>query len=152
MRDGRVIWAGGFLALLVLLAIAAPWLGLRDPAAQPDGLVLRDLAPLSRVDAIALADGGLRYAHQVRSLAGGSVEYLRGTTWKTLAATELAGPRSADWHRKPLFLLGTDGFGRDLLSRLIHGARVSLLIGFLAAAIATVAGAGLGLLSGLAGG
>lgn len=152
MNDRRVIWGGGFLTLLGLLAIGAPWLGLRNPAAQPDGLVLRDLAPLSRVEAIALADGGLQFAHRIRALPDGSVEYLRGTTWKSLRATDLAGPRPEDWHRQPVYLLGTDGFGRDLLSRLIYGARVSMLIGLLAATMATLVGAGVGLLSGLAGG
>ena len=152
MNDRRVIWGGGFLALLALLAITAPWLGLRDPALQPDGLVLRALPPLSRVHAVALAGGGLQYAHEVRSLPDGSVEYLRGTNWNSLTAAELAGTRPEDWQRRPIYLLGTDSFGRDLLSRLIYGARVSLLIGFLAAAIATLVGTGLGLLSGLAGG
>ena len=42
-------------ALLAAASLLAPWLGLRDPAAQPDGLVLRDLPPLSRVDAVRLA-------------------------------------------------------------------------------------------------
>ena len=54
------------LPVLALLAVAGPWLGLRDPAKQPDGLVLRDLPPLSRVDALRLADYRLEtVAHAV---------------------------------------------------------------------------------------
>ena len=44
--------------------------------------------------------------------------------------------------------LGTDDVGRDLLARLLHGGRVSLLIGLLAAAISTAVGVPLGLLAG----
>jgi dipeptide transport system permease protein len=43
------------------------------------------------------------------------------------------------------FLLGTDAIGRDVLSRLIHGARLSLLIGVVVVAISAVIGSALGL-------
>jgi peptide/nickel transport system permease protein len=49
-------------------------------------------------------------------------------------------------------LLGTDDLGRDILSRVIYGARVSLLAGVVSVAIALVAGVGLGVISGYRGG
>lgn len=49
---------------------------------------------------------------------------------------------------RPAFLLGTDPVGRDILSRLIHGARYSLLIGFITVALALSFGVMLGLLAG----
>ena len=50
------------------------------------------------------------------------------------------------------FLLGTDAVGRDILSRLIHGAQYSLLIGTVVVLIALVAGVIFGLVAGYAGG
>src|SRR5919112_290930 len=45
-------------------------------------------------------------------------------------------------------LFGTDQFGRDILSRIIHGTRLSFQVGFIAVGIALVCGVTLGLLSG----
>ena len=53
---------------------------------------------------------------------------------------------------KRQYLLGTDHVGRDILSRVIHGSRVSLIVGFAAVIIGTLLGGSLGLLSGYAGG
>ena len=50
------------------------------------------------------------------------------------------------------FLLGTDHLGRDVLSRLIFGARVSLVVGFTAVIFAGVIGTLLGIISGYLGG
>ncbi len=49
---------------------------------------------------------------------------------------------------KETFLLGTDKFGRDLLSRLIYGARISLSVGLISQSIAMLIGIVLGSLSG----
>jgi peptide/nickel transport system permease protein len=49
-------------------------------------------------------------------------------------------------------LLGTDHVGRDVLSRLIFGARVSMVVGFTAVIVAGVIGTTLGILSGYMGG
>lgn len=50
------------------------------------------------------------------------------------------------------YLLGTDEQGRDVLSALMYGARISLLIGVASVVVSVVVGVALGLLSGYAGG
>jgi oligopeptide transport system permease protein len=52
----------------------------------------------------------------------------------------------------PAYLLGTDSLARDELSRLLYGARVSMVVGFIPTAIVTLIGTLLGLLSGWLGG
>ena len=52
----------------------------------------------------------------------------------------------------PRFLLGTDDQGRDMVSAILYGARLSLLIGLMAMLIASVLGVGLGLAAGYFGG
>ena len=57
----------------------------------------------------------------------------------------LLAPSAAHW-------LGTDQFGRDLLSRLIHGARTALFVGFFSATVGSTAGLVLGVASAYFGG
>jgi peptide/nickel transport system permease protein len=70
----------------------------------------------------------------------------------------LASPTQTNFGNRllPLFSpdhpLGTDQLGRDVLSRIVWGARVSLVVGALAAVIASVAGSFIGLIAGYFGG
>jgi peptide/nickel transport system permease protein len=63
----------------------------------------------------------------------------------TEAADTLARPSAAHW-------MGTDHLGRDIYSRIIHGARVSLMVGLGSTILASVLGGIIGLLSGYIGG
>jgi peptide/nickel transport system permease protein len=97
-----VLAGGTFMALLAVVAIAAPYLAPHDPE--------------------------------------------RGSLRARLAAPALAG---ADGKAH---VLGTDHLGRDILSRVIFGTRVSLVVGFAAVAIGGLIGGLLGLVAGFRGG
>jgi peptide/nickel transport system permease protein len=60
-------------------------------------------------------------------------------------ANRRAGPSTGHW-------FGTDELGRDLLSRVLFGARVTLAVGLLSALVAAAVGIGIGALTGYAGG
>jgi peptide/nickel transport system permease protein len=60
-------------------------------------------------------------------------------------ARPMEGPSVDHW-------LGTDSFGRDMLSRIIYGARIALIVGILAVLLAMVVGVTFGLISGYYGG
>ena len=102
LRDPKVVFAGGFILLLIVLAVFAPWIAPQDPLAQ--NLLTATSPPAGFPDA------------------------------------------------EPGFLLGTDGLGRDVLSRVIFGARISLTVAFVAAGLACLIGSLLGLLAGFLGG
>lgn len=53
---------------------------------------------------------------------------------------------------QPMYLLGSDRNGRDMLSRIVHGTRVSMTIGLVGVALAFLLGVGLGGISGFFGG
>lgn len=92
-RHPTIVVGGAILAVILLAALLAPWLGTVDPTA---------LSPAKR--------------------------------------TRL--PSAQYW-------FGTDMLGRDIYSRVIYGARVSLLVGFSVAILASAGGLAIGLVSGM---
>lgn len=81
-----------------------------------------------------------------------------------LVAVALAGPAAAPYdpfhisaadkllRPSPVHLFGTDDLGRDILSRVLTGARISLMVGVVVLILAMVVGVGLGLIAGYWGG
>jgi peptide/nickel transport system permease protein len=107
LRGNWAVMAGGsVLALLTLIALAAPWLGTVDPTLFDPAS--RDLLP-GAIGEITDLDGGT-IAHK--------------------------------------FLMGSDGFGRDIYSRVIYGTRVSLIVGAAVALVSLFLGVSCGLAAG----
>lgn len=102
-RAGIRLWlSGGWLGLLVVSALFAPWIAPQDPLAQD--LFASRLPPF----------------------------------WEQ-------GAQDGFW-------LGSDSLGRDVLSRIIHGARVALAVAAIAGALTGLIGSSLGLAAGYFGG
>jgi len=89
-------------------------------------------------------------------LAMGALLVLVAAVGPTLAPYDPAAP-VAPQLAEPMppaapFYLGTDDLGRDVLSRLLHGARISLLVGVVAMVVTMVIGTAIGLAAGYFGG
>jgi peptide/nickel transport system permease protein len=111
----------------------------------------------------AAADSPGRHVRLIRALGRTPVAIIGGILVAAVLLVALAAPVLApygpsDQIAKPLlppgasFLAGTDEFGRDELSRLIYGARVSLYVGTLAVLLALALGGTSGLVAGFRGG
>ncbi len=98
----------------------------------------------------------LRFIDSYR-IEGENVIYKQGPREKTIPIESLAGKRqysggTPDFIVSRSFLLGTDQYGRDILSRVIYGSRISLSIGFLVVLISVTLGTIVGVSSGYFGG
>lgn len=150
---GRLAWLAGpskywFSTTILLLFFLALWAWAF--------LDLRRLVRLSRVTSYAQGYWqivGRRLARDAKGIVGLAI--ILTVCYVALFAPFLAGGDGVhmELHKmltrpSPEYPLGMDNFGRDVLDRVIFGARVSLGIGAVATLIAMLLGGGLGLVSG----
>jgi peptide/nickel transport system permease protein len=114
---------------------SAPPITYHVPAFRTEGLPTVPIAILVTLALVAIfADLIAPHNPEIGSLS----QRFRPPAWSAGGSTE--------------HLLGTDHIGRDVLSRLIFGARVSMVVGFTAVFFAGIVGTALGILSGYLGG
>ncbi|MBI4280290.1 MAG: ABC transporter permease [Armatimonadetes bacterium] len=117
----------------------------------------------TRGDDRPLAGRGLPSYYVVRRLLRHRSAAAGGAILLVVVAAAVAAPRLAPFDPVALsgesfappggtYLLGTDRLGRDELSRLVYGARISIRLGLVPVALATVAGTAAGLAGGYYGG
>ncbi len=111
-----------------------------------------DVAYSFRTSPVAIAAAAIAFACFFCAIFAGFVSPHNPFDLKTLELTEARIPPawSAEGTRK--FLLGTDDQGRDILSALFYGARISLMVGVISVILSLLIGVSLGLLAGFMGG
>ncbi|MFI5143853.1 MAG: ABC transporter permease [Thermoanaerobaculales bacterium] len=132
------------LVLLALIAVIGPFIS-ADPNAILDPREASLLPPGAQRTVLHRRDG-TSIAAQSAVRTSESWQVVRQGRKEELPATEVVGVESRH------FLLGTDTVGRDVLARLLSGARVSLSVGALALLVALVLGVGIGVVAGWTGG
>ena len=105
-RDGSVIFGATVILFMVIIGLAAPWLGTKHPS---------EINPACR------------------NRVPGIEQTIRNDDGSTRTFT---------------YRMGTDSLGRDIYSRVVYGARISLLIGLTVAVISIAIGLVIGLIAG----
>lgn len=164
MSHGREI-AGWllFLGMLHVAVICAGFLAPYDPAEQDR---MKPFAPPMRVHFVDAA-GHFHprpFVYGLRVKEGGFGEFeedaahaiplrffVSGTRYRLLGLLPMKTHLFGSVEGK-INLLGTDGFGRDLLSRILYGGQISLFAGLLATGLALLFGTAIGSCAGYAGG
>jgi peptide/nickel transport system permease protein len=142
--------ASSLLLLIAIAAAAAPYLAPNPPNRRFDGLLYAPPTP------IHLLSDGLRapFIHPWRVVSRIERRFDADTfthislRWFDDGVLVTGEPDAG----APLLLLGADGYGRDIFSRLLYGARATLAVSLAAAVLATILGACIGGLAAYAGG
>ncbi|MDX8459102.1 ABC transporter permease [Mesorhizobium humile] len=155
------------VVLLLVMAVFAEFLAPMDPKATdvafapPQVPVFHDKDGnfVARPRVYALSDSADLDPVTFQPIVGPDYDHPRllgffveGAPYKLLGLIPANRHFFASMDGQPVHFLGTDKFGRDVLSRAIHGSRVSLMIALTVVFIITVIGTSIGMISGYFGG
>ncbi|MBZ9658457.1 ABC transporter permease [Mesorhizobium sp. ESP-6-4] len=155
------------VALLLVMAVFAEFLAPMDPKATDVAFAPPQLPAfhdkdgnfVARPRVYALADSADLDPVTFQPIVGPDYDHPRllgffveGAPYKLLGLIPANRHFFASMDGQPVHFLGTDKFGRDVLSRAIHGSRVSLMIALTVVFIITVIGTSVGMISGYFGG
>ncbi|MEO5929243.1 MAG: ABC transporter permease [Candidatus Kapaibacterium sp.] len=153
MRKNKLAIVGLIIiSILIVVAIFSPIISPMDPNRQVLEYVRKPTG--FRGNLLVMKSKGGSYTTETIPIEsykvdGDSIRYIDMLGRPAaLPRAELAGTSESDWHQQPLYPLGTDDLGRDVLSRLMDGARVSLTVGLVAEMISLMIGVFLGALAG----
>ena len=152
---GSLRWGIGMTGLVLLAALAAPLLAPYSLSEQLDPVAARYRPPGTVLQAVHLADGRWRLADRVERIAdgleGNGLVLERLGRREILPEAQVLNLTAGGVADRRVFLLGTDKFGRDLWTRMLYGARVSLAVGMLSMALALTLGVAVGSAAALGG-
>jgi peptide/nickel transport system permease protein len=140
------------LVFFYLLAAASPFFASYDPTAQNRSMP--DCPPM-RVHLSAMSDWsrGLLWTHPMVMRDAVERKYTEDESRRLYIHFFSGGHLlTTDSETEPYFMLGSDGLGRDLYSRIVYGSRVSMCVGLLGVLISFSLGISIGALSGYVGG
>lgn len=153
-----------FLYLLLVISLTSPVISPDDYAFHKDIQLTKLLPPMTAINYVKLrVDESIFnkkemlekilfenfneerriYFNQIK-MEGSTVQLLRKNSFEKFSLQEIETEDEKPKIFTKIFLLGTDEFGRDLLSRIIFGVRVSLLIGIFSVLVSFMLGSFIG--------
>ncbi|HED05604.1 MAG TPA: ABC transporter permease [Ignavibacteria bacterium] len=173
--SSRLNFTAVVLIILTIFFIFAPFVADSNPDFQKNLSVTRLLPPLSVVKVIHLKDKGKTTLNDIGKFITqkklvvknifnesiifadsvhvdlGVIYFQKGFSTK-ISNKKLQFKNGKPYITSRMFILGTDELGRDIYSRLVYGARVSLFVGLGSVVISLLLGLSLGFLAGYIGG